>query len=199
MANAITNTLQDLKIEAGKAYTIKIVVGLESVKVDATVKGWDDSEEAVANMPENPEPGAVTAAQAASLAKDYVYDPAYTYAGTISINNSTNEVNYTITEEKATEQRPGDEYPGFNIMNDMARFLGALFRAEGSGITEITYKDVTYSWDKDKGLKGSNWVDQTGTTLVSVLTADFLAHTITNSVTLGTNKGNLTFNITITE
>ena len=199
VANAITNTLQDLKIEAGKAYTIKIVVGLESVKVDATVKGWDDSEEAVANMPENPEPGAVTAAQAASLAKDYVYDPAYTYAGTISINNSTNEVNYTITEEKATEQRPGDEYPGFNIMNDMARFLGALFRAEGSGITEITYKDVTYSWDKDKGLKGSNWVDQTGTTLVSVLTADFLAHTITNSVTLGTNKGNLTFNITITE
>lgn len=191
VANAITNTLDNIDIVAGKAYTIKIVVGIESVKVTATIEDWDDSEEAVANMPENPEPGAVTAAQAASLAMGYVYDD-YTYVGAISsIDNSNNTVNYTITQANA------EANGGKNIMNDMARFLGALYRAEGTGITEITYKGVTYTWDETKGLKGSNWVDQAGTTLVSVLTADFLAHTITNSVTLGTNKGNLTFNITI--
>ena len=149
-------------------------------------------------MPENPEPGAVTAAQAASLAKDYVYDD-YTYVGAISIDNSNNTVNYTITAAKAAETRPGDDTPGYHIMFDMARFLGALYRAEGTGITEITYKGVTYHWDENNGLLGSNWVDDNSKTLVSVLTADFNNNEITDSVVLGTNKGNLTFNITITE
>ena len=54
VANAITNTLQNLKIEAGKAYSIKIVVGLESVKVNAIVQDWGTSQNAIANMPENP-------------------------------------------------------------------------------------------------------------------------------------------------
>jgi len=60
VANEIHKPLQDalengIKIEAGKAYNIKIVVGLESVKVTATVKGWENSEQdAVVNMPENP-------------------------------------------------------------------------------------------------------------------------------------------------
>jgi hypothetical protein len=197
VANAITNTLQNLKIEAGKAYSIKIVVGLESVKVSATVNDWGEGEEAVANMPENPEPGAVTAAQAASLAKDYDYDD-YTYVGEISVDNSNNTVNYTITAEKAAETRPGDNTPGYHIMYDMARFLGALYRAEGSGITEITYKGVTYTWNENNGLLGSNWVNG-NTTLVSVLTVDFNNHEITDSVVLGTNKGNLTFKINITD
>lgn len=191
VANAITNTLDNIDIVAGKAYTIKIVVGLESVKVTATIKDWDDSEEAVANMPENPEPGAVTAAQAASLAMGYVYTD-YTYAGTISIDNSNNTVNYTITQANANAN------DGKNIMFDMARFLGALYRAEGTGITEITYKDVTYHWDENNGLLGSNWVNG-NTTLISVFAQDYKDEVITenNPVILGTNKGNLTFNITI--
>lgn len=201
VANAITNTLDNIDIVAGKAYTIKIVVGLESVKVTATIKDWDDSEEAVANMPENPEPGAVTAAQAASLAKDYVYpaETPYTYKGVFTVDNSNNTVNYTITQANATANG------GKNIMDDMARFLGALYRANNGAITSLSYNNQTYTWDEDlkqqdgiTPIKGSRWTDGTNT-LVSVLTADFLAHTITNSVTLGTNKGNLTFNIIITE
>ena len=193
VANAITNTLDNITIEAGKAYTIKIVVGLESVKVTATIKDWGEGEEAVANMPENPEPGAVTAAQAASLAKDYVYAD-YTYVGAISIDNSNNTVNYTITQANLA----GND--GKNVMYDMARFLGALYRAEGTGITEITYKGVTYTWNENNGLLGSNWVNG-NTTLISVFAQDYANGDITETapVILGTNKGNLTFKINITD
>ena len=40
--NKISQTLQDLKLEAGKAYTIKIVVGIESVKINVIeVADWE--------------------------------------------------------------------------------------------------------------------------------------------------------------
>ena len=194
IANEISKNLDNLKFEAGKAYNIKIVVGLESVKVTAEVVKWPEAGQIVdVDMPYNPEAGASTPGQAASLAMNYVYAD-YAYAGEISVDNNT--VNYTITAEKAAETRPGDDTPGYHIMFDMARFLGALYRAEGTGITEITYKGVTYHWDENNGLLGSNWVNG-NTTLVSVLTADYNNHDITNSVVLGTNKGDLTFTISV--
>ena len=53
--NKISQTLQDLKLEAGKAYTIKLVVGIESVKVTVKVAEWDDTEaEQKVDLPYNP-------------------------------------------------------------------------------------------------------------------------------------------------
>ena len=54
--NKISQTLQDLKLEAGKAYTIKLVVGIESVKVTVDVADWDDTTaEQKVDLPYNPE------------------------------------------------------------------------------------------------------------------------------------------------
>ncbi len=54
--NKISQTLQNLKIEAGKAYTIKLVVGIESVKVTVEVAEWDDKEaEQKVDLPYNPD------------------------------------------------------------------------------------------------------------------------------------------------
>ena len=39
---------------------------------------------------------------------------------------------------------------------DTARFLGSLHK---NGATTIVYDGVTYVWDKDGGLQGSNWYD----------------------------------------
>ena len=56
-------------------------------------------------------------------------------------------------------------------MNDTARFLGALYRANNCLVSKLTYKDVEYTWDSDEPLKGSNWKNG-DTTLESVIVAD---------------------------
>ena len=56
--NKISQTLKDLKLEAGKAYTIKLVVGIESVKIDVAVEDWDTTEAAKdVDLPYNPGEG----------------------------------------------------------------------------------------------------------------------------------------------
>jgi hypothetical protein len=55
--NKISQTLKELKLEAGKSYTIKLVVGIESVKVTVDVEDWIDYEggEQKVDLPFNPE------------------------------------------------------------------------------------------------------------------------------------------------
>ena len=54
IANEISKNLDGLKFEAGKAYSIKIVVGLESVKVTAEVVEWPEAGQIVdVDMPYN--------------------------------------------------------------------------------------------------------------------------------------------------
>ena len=79
-------------------------------------------------------------------------------------------------------------------MNDMARFLGALYRQDnGAAIQSISYNGETYTWDADRGLLGSNWVkdpaseENSGNTLVSVLVADFTAKGAVGKLTLNGN------------
>ena len=56
--NKISQTLKDLKLEAGKAYSIKLVVGIESVKIDVKVEPWDTTEAAKdVDLPYNPGEG----------------------------------------------------------------------------------------------------------------------------------------------
>ncbi len=46
-------------------------------------------------------------------------------------------------------------------MNDMARYLGALYRFDnGTTVKSITYGDTEFTWSNnlDPALKGSNWV-----------------------------------------
>lgn len=54
------------------------------------------------------------------------------------------------------------------IMNDLARFLGSLHE---KGINTVTCGSKEYSWDPNGILKGSNFVDENGTTLISVIVA----------------------------
>ena len=188
IANEISKNLDGLKFEAGKAYNIKIVVGLESVKVTAEVVDWNDEAKAVdVDMPHNPS----TLGQAASMANAYVYpaETPYTYKGEFTVNENTNTVNYAISATLANAE--GGKY----IMNDMAYFLGALYRS-GSGVTEITYKGVKYTWDETRGNNGSNWANA-GSTLIWKLKTEYLGNTLPDSFIFGTNKGDLKFTMTV--
>ena len=53
------------------------------------------------------------------------------------------------------------------FMNDVARFLGSLYN--NGKATEIKFDGTTYTWDAEGTLKGSNWKDSEGTTLVKAI------------------------------
>ena len=75
-----------------------------------------------------------------------------------------------------------DLYRG--VMHDIARYLGALQRVEDSVVKSIVYDGIEYLWNDDAELKGSSWEDEHGTTLVSVIVADFMADPALNSIEL---------------
>ena len=56
IANEINKTIDGLKFEAGKAYTLKIVVGLESVKVTAEIADWGEEYNKEVFLPGNEVP-----------------------------------------------------------------------------------------------------------------------------------------------
>jgi len=53
--NVITKTISDLKLEGGKAYNLKLILGLTEVKFEATVEDWEDGSETEVNLPINVE------------------------------------------------------------------------------------------------------------------------------------------------
>jgi DNA/RNA endonuclease YhcR with UshA esterase domain len=124
-------------------------------------------------------------------AVSYTYDPAYTY-----LANSLVYDDYTMYSEYYQSvldaANPLDPLEG--IMFDMARYLGAVYRVEGSNITTIIYDGVEYTWNETLGLLGSNWayydeILTTDVTLVSVIVDDFQAMVLTDSVPLTFRNG----------
>jgi len=116
----------------------------------------------------------------------YTYDPAYTY-----LANSVVYEDYVMYSEYYQSvldaANPLDPLEG--IMFDMARYLGAVYRVEGSDITTIVYDGVEYTWNETLGLLGSNWayydeILMVDVTLVSVIVDDFQAMVLTDSVPL---------------
>ena len=123
----------------------------------------------------------------AELAAEYNYSPPYTYNGSFTFN--ANNVTYNITAANATANG------GKNIMNDMARFLGGLYR--NGGVTAINYKGTDYTWNDALTMTGSRWYDGT-TTLVAVLADEFRFGVPDGTqLTLTTNMGDIVFTVNI--
>ena len=116
-------------------------------------------------------------------ALDYEYDPAYEY-GDVELEN--NVFTGTYTAEEFLEDQP---------MNDVARYLGALYRQEGSTIIEIEFAGETYTWNESGTLVGSNWEDENGNTLVSVLVETYTISPEPLKITIsdGINTEDITF------
>lgn len=102
-------------------------------------------------------------------APSYDYDPEYIPVGTSTFDSTNNTYTGTYTAPQVLAGGP---------MDDLARYLGALYRQDDSTITSIEFDGKTYTWHIPAGAKdlaGSNWRDAAGTTLVSVVTAKFQA------------------------
>lgn len=98
-------------------------------------------------------------------AQEYTYSD-YTYNAS-SIKTVGNTITFTYTLAAVSDPS--------NFMNDLARFLGAMYR--NANVQEITEDftagaTTTYTWNASLNLKGSNWYDAAGDkTLISTLTA----------------------------
>lgn len=124
--------------------------------------------------------------EAIQNALNYTYDPEYVYNGRFSANGTT--LSYeTEAADLATKK----------TMDDIARILGALYRANKGAVRELTINGSVYTWDEEAAgnLKGSNWVDVNGKTLISKMKEAFVAGQLTSPLTIGTNLGDATFSI----
>jgi VCBS repeat len=99
-------------------------------------------------------------------AVDYVYDPVYPYVGLINFDDPNNIFTGNYTDA---------QFLAGGAMNDLARYLGALYRQEDSSIDTIVFNNVTYTWNPLGELKGSNWEDSSGNTLVSAMVDYFFS------------------------
>jgi hypothetical protein len=67
------------------------------------------------------------------------------------------------------------EDPLSGVMTDLARYLGALYRVEGSVVESIVYRNITFVWNEQGTLKGSNWVmeQDSNVSLVAAVVAGY--------------------------
>ena len=215
--NKISQTLEGLKLQAGKSYTIKLVVGIESVKVTVDVKDFIDPVVQKVDLPYNPkgeenatgDDTGLTPGEAAEAALDYDYDPAYTY-NYEDYDIDEDVIEFTYTQQKAAQTVTVEEHERSVIVNDLARFLGGLYRnnlddEDAHIVTELTYGGNTYTWDTEGTLIGSNWKRGDNITLVkdlaeSMTLEDLQAAILSGTpieVTIGTNLGDLTLRLVI--
>ena len=178
-----------IDFEPGKQYDIKIHLGMTSVKIEATVTPWVVNGETTVNLPNNQDPNV----DPLKLAIDKAINGdlgivesggAYQFVGTLE-QNPIGTVKYT---PGSTEQE--------DMMNDLARFLGSLYR--NGGIAEITYSGTAYTWNPNIGLKGSNWAQNADATTVEdavTLVSQIVAAGATTSLTFTTDKGDITINV----
>jgi hypothetical protein len=174
-----------LDFEPGKVYTIKIHLGMTSVKFEATVEEWKNAENGQpdVDLPDNQ----ADMAYLLGNAVDYNYSD-YTYTGEFTVDETTDPVTIAYNPGTATTQQ---------MMNDFARILGALHRA--SGVNQITFQDKLYVWDEARGalinggapMKGSNFVlDEDGGTPQSLVNAVVIAYaSMSFPITISTDKG----------
>ena len=136
------------------------------------------------------------AATPACAAAHFVYtnatagSNAYTYKGSISSSPTSEEVKYSITRAQANKKTDGTT---FDILADISRYLGALYRMDGTTVTSVEYNGTTYTWNDGLNLKGSNWANTSATppTLVQAL-----ANTPELVALLSSSSGTtLTFNL----
>ena len=96
-----------------------------------------------------------------SDALGYTYDD-YTYSGTAVQDGLS--VNYTLSADVLAHDERA-------MVSDLARLLGAFWRTDM--VTPFEYKGVEYEWDYNGELKGSNYKDLDGVTLVHEITEDY--------------------------
>ena len=157
----------------GKVYTIKIHLGMTSVKFEATVEDWKDAENGTpdVDLPDNQPVISAAALNHLNLPN----------GGSINvvaaIGNNPLTVNYTIPPVPAPHVEQA-------ITGDFARIFAEL---NAQGVTEITYNNRTYTWSDTAN------AFVIGNSTIEALLAGAFVHASSFSVTMTTNMGKIKF------
>lgn len=126
------------------------------------------------------EPGTGSLSDMIVNAIHYPYEGGYDYTGIFNIVNGNVIVTYDyetgefikdlIQSEQVPEKVPEELVP---MMNDLARFLGALHYYSPSVVDSITYDGTIYTWNAGEPNTASNWYNES-TSLVSAIVATAL-------------------------
>lgn len=184
----------------------KPITGTETPNVEGNKPGGSTSSGGGSSTP-SVDQDKVNLVNTVKAAKDYKYekpnipdsDKAYKYTGEIRVTGTESaDIEFAGPYESINL---GDEAPEDNpkkdpkkaAMDDMARYLGALYRIDkGETIKSIKYGDSEYKWSKNQKneeLKGSNWRKDgkpEGQTLVNKIVMDYREgnHNVGNPINL---------------
>lgn len=172
--NKITKTITDgtganLIMEAGKGYQINLHLGMTSVKVDATVTDWDDTNitnPSNVDLPEN-----YLAARAAFIAGGFT--------GNVTYNDSATPITVSFTETNAA-----------NAQADIVKYLNQLGTAGGATQFEIgttTYKYYAAGGTFDTVGNGTGTAISADATITGITAGGSINITVTNSDATTTN------------
>lgn len=174
--------------EAGVATDFHLNLGMTTVKFDATVTPW--------NIPANIEEvdlpsnySEVIEGANNAIAYEYPSDAAYTYKGTFTVEGNAIVATYESSSLSTNN---------IEILDDLARYLGALYRA--GGIKEIKWNSNTYAWNPTAAgnLEGSNWWNATTSkTLVKELTTWFASNSDATQVTLNCDGVDMIYKVVV--
>ena len=144
-------------------------------------------------------------------ASDYNSD-AYTYTAQLFASDGGIIAEYgheyleallAVASGEATDEQ---EALAADVMNDFARYMGAIYRnsdADGTaGVTSVFFNGKEYTWqphDNGKWYNGSNWLDSEGKTLVSAVTLYIAGMGNTTQIVMeignGTEKQSMTYGL----
>ena len=194
----------DIKVEGTVTGKVEITAPNGNVANNSTSKPETNKPSGGGTTTPSVDQNKVNLVNAAKAAKDYKYEDKkpYKYTGEITVtgNESANiEMVGPYESINLGDIKPNaGKDPKKAAMDDMARYLGALYRIDsGKTIEAIKYNGKTYKWNIEKEeLRGSNWREngtKDGQTLVNKIVLDFRdgRHNVGNPLKLtlvGTNK-----------
>ena len=188
----------DIKVEGTVTGKVEITAPNGNVANNSTSKPETNKPSGGGTTTPSVDLNKVNLVNTAKAAKDYKYvgNPAknekpYNYTGEITVTGKESaniDMVGPYDSINLGDSKPGDgKDPKKAAMDDMARYLGALYRVDsGKTIEAIEYNGKTYKWKiGEKELKGSNWRENgeaTGQTLVNKIVKDFREENPSNKV-----------------
>lgn len=87
--------------------------------------------------------------------------------------NSDNTITITGSAQQLMRPISGTNNTSvIGVVSDIARTIGVIYNTNPTGHRSVTYNGTIYTWDLNGVLKGSNYKDVNGTTLVSSIVTD---------------------------
>ena len=188
----------DIKVEGTVTGKVEITAPNGNVANNSTSKPSTGGSSSGTPSTPSVDQNKVNLVNTAIAAKDYKYvgnpdknEKPYNYTGEITVTGKESadiEMVGPYDSINLGDEAPKEgKDPKKAAMDDMARYLGALYRVDsGKTIEAIEYNGKTYKWKiGEKELKGSNWRENgeaTGQTLVNKIVKDFREENPSNKV-----------------